>query len=260
VIVFVHGVPETAAVWDGVRQAIGRESVALGMPGFGTPRPEGFGATKDEYLAWLRGELDALEGPLDLVGHDWGAPLVLQVAATSSSASTSTSAADGGSLRSWVADVGNVMHPDYEWHQFAQVWQTPEEGEAFIAAQTAQTPEEQAPLFESMGIPHDKALEMAAAADATMGACILDLYRSATPNIHADWGPLGPVAGPGLVIHPTEDPFSDEELASEVAATVGAQFTRLDGIGHFWPYQAPDKAAALLESFWSSLDDAAVTT
>jgi pimeloyl-ACP methyl ester carboxylesterase len=46
-IVFVHGVPETAALWDKVRAAIGRDSVALSMPGFGTPRPVGFGATTD---------------------------------------------------------------------------------------------------------------------------------------------------------------------------------------------------------------------
>jgi pimeloyl-ACP methyl ester carboxylesterase len=242
VIVFVHGVPETAAIWDGVRRAIDRESVALALPGFGTPRPVGFGATKDEYADWLRGELDAIDGPIDLVGHDWGAPLTFRVAT-----------AHGDRLRSWAIDCGNVAHPDYEWHDFAKVWQTPGEGEAFVAAQTAQTPEEQAPLFEAMGVPRDEALAMTAMADATMGACILDLYRSATPNPHAHWGPLAPTKAPGLVVHPTADPFGDERLAGEVAEALGAGFVRLDEIGHFWPYQAPEQAAAVLESFWASL-------
>ncbi len=54
-IVFVHGVPETAAIWNKVRRALDRESVAIELPGFGCPRPEGFGATKDDYVDWLLG-------------------------------------------------------------------------------------------------------------------------------------------------------------------------------------------------------------
>lgn len=240
-IVFVHGVPETAAIWDGVRRAIDHESVAVALPGFGTPRPTGFGATKDEYADWLVGELDRIEGPIDLVGHDWGAGLAYRVAT-----------AHGDRLRSWVIDCGSLAHPDYEWHDLAKIWQTPNDGEAFIAAMTAQTPEEQAPTFEGFGVPHDHALAMAAASDATMGACILDLYRSATPNMHADWGPLAPTSAPGLVVHPTLDPFSIEPLAREVADALGARYATLDGIGHFWPYQAPEQAADLLVKFWAS--------
>ncbi len=44
--------------------------------------------------------------------------------------------------------------------------------------------------------------------DATMGACILDLYRSATQNPYQHWGPWTPTRAPGLVLHPTEDPFA----------------------------------------------------
>jgi predicted alpha/beta hydrolase family esterase len=55
------------------------------------------------------------------------------------------------------------------------------------------------------------------------------------------------------VIHPTDDPFSDETKALEVAASLGAGFTTLDAVGHFWPYQAPEAGAAVLEAFWASL-------
>jgi hypothetical protein len=27
----------------------------------------------------------------------------------------------------------------------------------------------------------------------------------------------------------------------------------LDGVGHFWPYQAPARGAAVLRDFWASL-------
>jgi len=242
-IVFVHGVPETAAIWNKVRAAVDRESVAPAMPGFGCPRPDGFGATMDDYVGWLLGELDQIEGPVDLVGHDWGAGLTYRVAT-----------AHGDRLRSWAADVGNIAHPDYEWHDFAKIWQTPGEGEAFVESQNTLAPEDRAQLFVGMGVAPDDALEMATGSDETMGACILALYRSATPNPHHHWGPWSPTSAPGLVVHPTEDPFGDEALASASAEALGARFERLPGAGHFWPYQAPAEGAALLESFWSSLD------
>ena len=50
------------------------------MPGFGCPRPAEFGATKDEYVEWLVAELEGMDGPVDLVGHDWGAGLTYRVA------------------------------------------------------------------------------------------------------------------------------------------------------------------------------------
>jgi pimeloyl-ACP methyl ester carboxylesterase len=243
VIVFVHGVPETAAIWNKVRAAVDRESVALSLPGFGCARPDGFAATKDAYVDWLLGELDGIEGPIDLVGHDWGAGLTYRVAT-----------AHGDRLHSWAADVANLVHPDYEWHDFAKIWQTPGDGEAFIEGQEAQSPEERGAGYELLGIPHDDALEMAAAGDLTMGHCILDLYRSATPNPHHHWGPWAPTVAPGLVLHASDDPFGNEALASEVATALGAGFARIEGAGHFWPYQAPEAAAAVLEPFWAGLD------
>jgi pimeloyl-ACP methyl ester carboxylesterase len=241
-IVFLHGVPETAAIWDQVRALVDRDTIALALPGFGNPRPDGFGATKDEYVDWLLGELDRIEGPIDLVGHDWGAGFTYRVAT-----------AHGDRLRSWVADVGNIVHPDYEWHDFAKLWQTPGEGEAFFETQDAQAPADRAGGYEMLGVPAEAALQMATAADLTMGRCILDLYRSAVPNPHHTWGPYTPTSAPGLVLHPSDDPFSDEVLAGEVATLLGARFARLEGAGHFWPYQAPEAAASVLEAFWDEL-------
>ncbi|MFL6206166.1 MAG: alpha/beta fold hydrolase [Acidimicrobiales bacterium] len=241
-IAFVHGVPETAAIWDGIRGRIQGPSVALPLPGFGNPRPAGFGATKDDYLRWLLDELASLEPPVDLVGHDWGAILAARVAC-----------AHGDRVRSYVFDVGNVSHPSYTWHAFAQIWQTPGEGEAFFESQATAAVEDRANGLTALGVPIEGAREMAAAADADMGSCILDLYRSATPNVHADWGPLAPSPATGLVVHASDDPFSDEAQAREVATALGAELARLEGAGHFWPYQAPEPAAELLEAFWAGL-------
>ncbi len=242
-IVFVHGVPETAALWDHLRSRLPRPSRALSMPGFDGARPEGFGATKNDYVDWLLAELDHIEEPIDLVGHDWGAALTYRVAS-----------AFGDRLHSWVADVGNIIHPHYQWHDFAKIWQTPGAGEAWVENTNAQTPSERAGPFEFMGVPAGDALAMATAFDATMGACIVDLYRSATPNLHDHWGPWSPTAAPGLVLHASEDPFGDETLATEVAEALGARFATITGAGHFWPYQYPAEALAVLNGFWASLD------
>jgi pimeloyl-ACP methyl ester carboxylesterase len=243
VLVFVHGVPETADLWNKIRPLMEDESMALSMPGFGCARPQGFGATKDDYVAWLLGELDGIEGPIDLIGHDWGAGLTYRVAT-----------AYGGRLRSWAADVANVLHPKYEWHDFAKIWQSPGVGETFFHDQLASPLEGQAQVFEVLGVEHDDALKMVAWADATMGQCILDLYRSATPNPFADWKDAwGVTAAPGLVICPTDDPFGDEVQSRQVAEMLGARHEFLSGAGHWWALQAPEDAAALLREFHASI-------
>lgn len=38
-IVFVHGVPETPSLWNPLRALLPEDSVALRLPGFGSPRP-----------------------------------------------------------------------------------------------------------------------------------------------------------------------------------------------------------------------------
>jgi len=242
VIVFVHGVPETEQLWDKMRAEIDAPSTAVSMPGFGCDRPPGFAATADAYADWLIGELENIGDPVDLVGHDWGAGLTYRVATTRPDL-----------LRSWAADVANVLHPDYEWHDFAKIWQS-DEGEAFFETQEATPVEERGSLFEAMGVPHEDAIAMASRADRTMGDCILALYRSATPNPYAKWGEtFVPTKAPGLVIIPTEDPFGDEKLATEVAGMLGARTTRLEGLGHWWPVQDPKASAAPLKDFWASV-------
>jgi len=77
-IVLVHGVPETAALWDPLRSLLPPATRAVALPGFGCPRPAGFAATPDAYAGWLIGELERIGPPVDLVGHDWGAALTYQ--------------------------------------------------------------------------------------------------------------------------------------------------------------------------------------
>jgi pimeloyl-ACP methyl ester carboxylesterase len=242
VIVFVHGVPETQAIWDQVRSELGLESMALSLPGFGIARPASFAATKDDYVNWLLAELARIDGPIDLVGHDWGATLTNRVVT-----------AHDDQIRSWVTD--GLMHPEYVWHEFAKIWQTPGEGEAFWSQMLAAPLEQKAAIFEGYGVPHDAALEMSSRIDETMASCILDLYRSAMPNPFASWSyPMQPVAAPGLVLLASEESFGNPALTHEAAVALGARVQVLEGVGHWWALQAPAQGAAVLREFFESLD------
>jgi pimeloyl-ACP methyl ester carboxylesterase len=243
VIVLVHGVPETGELWDGVRARLAEDAVAVWLPGFGCPRPEGFGATMDEYAAWLAAELASYDEPVDLVGHDWGALLTYRIAT-----------AHGRLVRSWVADVAGGLHPDYVWHDVARVWQTPGEGEALIA-QMVEAGSATAPVYEGYGVPAEEAKRLASWMDETMGTCILDLYRSATPNPATHWMDVwGHTLAPGLVLAPSEEPFGhDHGHSAAVAELLGARHQVLEGVGHWWPLQAPDAGCEAIASFHASV-------
>ena len=135
--VLVHGNPETPAVWTPLCEHLQRSDVvALQLPGFGVPAPEGFDATKEAYVEWLAGELEAIGEPVDLVGHDWGGGFVLRLACTRPEL-----------MRTWVTDVAGLLDPAYVWHDFAQLWQTPGAGEQWAADTAAAATEDLAALL-----------------------------------------------------------------------------------------------------------------
>ena len=241
--VLVHGVPETDALWDPLRSHLRRKDVvALQLPGFGTEPPRTFGATKEEYVAWLVGELEKIDEPVDLVGHDWGGGFTVRVVSTRPEL-----------VRSWVTDAAAIGDESFEWHQFAKIWQTPGEGEAFFEGQMAQPPEQRAALMEGFGIPHEQALRMVTWADRTMNDSILALYRSAI-DVGKEWGPdFRNVPAPGLVVIPSDDPFLSAEGARAGAEKAGARVAELPGLGHWWMLQDPERGAATLEEFWDSV-------
>jgi pimeloyl-ACP methyl ester carboxylesterase len=246
-VVLVHGNPETEAIWDELRKHLGRKDVvALSPPGFGAPVPEGFGATSDEYVSWLATEIEAIPGPIDLVGHDWGGGHVVRLACSRPEL-----------IRSWTTDIAGCFDPEYVWHDAAQAWQTPGVGEAAVA-QMAGTPKDQlAAQFESLGMSKDVARRVAEAVDEAMARCILSLYRSAAQPMMSKFGAELPRAAsrPGLVIIATEDHYTgDEVLARRSAERAGATVAVLEGLGHWWMCQDPKRGAETIATFIASLE------
>ena len=241
-VVLVHGNPETAAVWEDLIPLLeADEVIALSPPGFGAPAPEGFGATSAEYVAWLAGEVQRIEGPIDLVGHDWGAGHVMGLVNVAPDL-----------VRSWASDIAGALDPAYVWHDMAQAWQTPEVGEAAVAAMVNAPLEVRAGIFVANGARPELAARLAQGIDAEMGRCMLPLYRSAAQPAMAEFGAdlSGLASKPGLVIIATEDHFTGgEALARRTAERVGAQVAVLPGLGHWWMLQDPAAGAAALNAF-----------
>lgn len=244
--VFVHGNPETAAVWGPLLAELGRDDVVcLSPPGFGAPLPAGFGATVGEYREWLVGELEAFDGPVDLVGHDWGGGHVVNVAMTRPDL-----------LRSWATDIVGVFDPDYVWHPLALTWQQPGDGEALVDAMMGGAVADRAARLVERGITAAVAEQLAAAQGPEMGRAILALYRSAAQPVMAELGGGLEAAAqrPGLSILATEDVMvGSDDMRRRCADRAGARTEVLDGLGHWWMVQDPARGAAVLRGFWAGL-------
>ncbi|MET9176084.1 alpha/beta fold hydrolase [Streptomyces misionensis] len=246
--VFVHGNPETAAVWEPLLAelaAVRSDMVCLSPPGFGAPLPAGFGATQADYRDWLVKELMAFGEPVDLVGHDWGGAHVVNVVLSRPAL-----------VRSWASDVLGIYDPGYEWHELARRWQTPGVGENDVAARFGGTAEERAGALVERGVSRQVAARVAAGQDEAMGRAVLALYRSA-----AEPGALGlgselerAAARPGLALLATADGVvGTEEQRHRSAARAGARSAVLEGLGHWWMTEDPAAGAAALTEFWETI-------
>ncbi|MHA0285674.1 alpha/beta fold hydrolase [Mycobacterium sp. C3-094] len=245
--VFVHGNPETSAIWGPLLAVLGRDDVVLlSPPGFGAPLPDGFGATFVEYRDWLESELSSIDGPIDLVGHDWGGGHVVNLVMHRPEL-----------VRSWVSDVVGLFDPEYVWHDMAQVWQTPGAGEESLDAMLGGDLSARTDLMMSLGIPADIAAQIAEHQNADMGRAILALYRSAAQPAMAEAGRelARAAARPGLSLLATDDAFiGAHDNRRRAAERAGARTEVLEGLGHWWMVQDPHRGAQALNDFWATLD------
>ncbi|WP_326546346.1 alpha/beta hydrolase [Mycolicibacterium sp. ND9-15] len=244
-VVLVHGNPETDAIWGPLVDALGRDDVVrLSPPGFGAPLPDGFAATYLDYRDWLERELERFDGPVDLVGHDWGGGHVVNVAMHRPDL-----------LRTWASDVVGLFDTDYIWHDLAQVWQTPGAGEELVETMMGGTVEDRTAQMSDLGLPPEIGKSLAEAQGPDMGRAVLELYRSAAQPVLAEAGRGLPTAAsrPGLSILATEDPYvGSEDMRRRAAQRAGARTEVLAGLGHWWMVQNPQWAAEVLARFWET--------
>lgn len=244
--VFVHGVPETSAIWRPLIAELNRRGVSdvvtLSPPGFGVASGATWQPSQAAYREWLTKELVRIGGQIDLVGHDWGAGHVYGVVTE-----------NPGLVTSWAADCGGLLHPNYVWHDMAQAWQTPDVGEQAIQAMTGASDDDKATLLQSIGMSPDIARDSAPWLNDDMASCILALYRSAAQPAMTQLGKgfRDSDQSRGMIIIPVDDPYpGTPEMAEEVARSAGATSVRLHGVGHWWMIHDPMSAADALLAHW----------
>ena len=243
-VVFVHGVPNTAAVWDPVRALLpDRDTIALQLPGFGCDAPAGFSGTRYAYRDWLIEQLEAMNEPIDLVGHDQGSVI-----------SQGVILARPDLVKTWVLG-GGVCTDDFLWHRQARIWQTTGLGERWRDHFLGLDVNTRAAMLAAAGVPEIDAAGVAAEMDRRMFDHILALYRS-EPYLE-DWA-IDPTSTypPGLVLWGGDDPYQAAEFGRSAATAAGARFREL-ACGHWWQVEQAEEVAAELTDHWSSSGAAA---
>lgn len=238
---FLHGVPDTPAMWDPLIAELELDDAAYqapAMPGFVTPTSAGFAATKEAYVDWYIGEIEkahADAGPVDLVGHDWGAIITIRAASLRPEL-----------INSWC--VANALpHPDYEWHRMARMWQTPVLGELIMAVTRK---EALCKALHAAGLPADLASREASHWTPHMRKSILKLYRSAK-TAGTDWWPeVSNLPARGLVFWGEDDPYVPTSIAEKFCAHTGAALEKQNQTGHWSVVEQADVLAGLLKQHW----------
>ena len=244
---FLHGVPDSPAIWRPLLAALdlGDTPVTVpALPGFTAPLPAGFAATKEAYADWAIGQAEALvaaHGPIDIVGHDWGALIAQRVAMLRPDL-----------LRSWAISNA-VIDPDYRGHRVARIWNTPILGEIFMALSK---PAKLAEGLAAQGMPADIAREEAEQwTNKDKRRAILKLYRSAKGlSFEHDWArDIGKLPARGALIWGADDPYVQLTVAQRFSANTGIPLTVIDGAGHWAIAERPAEVAAALHRIWSTL-------
>jgi pimeloyl-ACP methyl ester carboxylesterase len=242
--VFIHGVPTSSDIWTPVLQRTG--GIALDLPGFGRSDKGGHLDYTVHDLAGATGELiDHLElGAVSLIGHDWGAVVALELAA------------------SRPQQVARVLLIDplallagFTWPRLARVWRTRGLGELAMGSITrrllagslrrrAASPQVWSdPQVEAAWEQFDQGTQRA----------ILRLHRTTSPDHLAQLAPfLAETDLEALVLYGERDAAQAREDAQRVAGLLpDATVREVPGAGH-WPWldrpETVETIAAFLEA------------
>lgn len=226
-VVYVHGVPDAAEMWEPFLSVTG--GIAPDLPGFGRSAKRGdFDYSIAGYDHWLERFLDhAGIDRFRLVVHDWGS-VALALAQRMPER-----------VERLVLIDAVPFLPGYRWHRTARIWRTRGLGELFMGA----TRKSMMRLLsrEANVTPGALPVEMIERwwRDFDQGTqrAILRLYRSASPDVLAGAGiGLGEVRCPSLVVWGEEDPYLPTRMAQAYAEALPAADLRLvPGSGH-WPW------------------------
>ena len=246
-VLFLHGFPDTGALWRHQVDALARagyQAVVPDLRGFGrSDKPEGVEAYN---LLLLAGDVLAVldDAGLDrvhVVGHDWGAAVAWALAMFAPDRVEHLAVLSVGHpstfLRTFEQREKSWYMLLFQYEGLAEQWLRDDDWANF--RDWARHPDADAVTKE---------LEATGALTPA-----LNYYRANVPA--TVWvqgsGELPTVAAPTMGIWSTGDPALTETQMTDSAASVtgGFRYERLEGPGHWLQLEAPDRVSELLVDF-----------
>jgi pimeloyl-ACP methyl ester carboxylesterase len=110
-VMLLHGVPETAAMWRDVLTELGTDRVVLApdLPGLGSTEVRGPYDVHTVAARVAALALHEVDGPIDVVGHDWGGTVAMTLA----------------SLRPDLVRRLVIVNAAYRWIDLRAAWHVP---------------------------------------------------------------------------------------------------------------------------------------
>jgi pimeloyl-ACP methyl ester carboxylesterase len=241
-VLFLHGNPDTADIWDGVVGHMQQEyrCIAPDLPGFGrSVAPpdfhcsfENLGRFIDELVETLH-----LPLPLNLVTHDFGGAFGIAWAAQHEEK---------------VRRIVVINHPffvaDYHWHLWARLWRTPLLGE--VSLRTLNWPTfYRIVRYGSRHLSRETIRQTYSFLTPQWKQMVLRLYRAANPADFREWEPRMrklTAQVPTLVLWGTHDPWVPLWVADRFGAERVVHFP---DSGHWTPTESPDQVATEIHDF-----------
>ena len=243
-VLFLHGVPDTQYIWEGVIERLSADfqCIAPDWPGFGgSGKAVNFDFSLDDHAEIVREMADelGLREPFLLVSHDFGG------------ISAMAFAAKYPSRLSHLVVSNAPFSPDYRWHPWARIWRTPGLGELSSLLMN--------PLLFKLSLRRgsrllsDKHLNQTYRnIDWKMKMTILKLYRAMDPEGWQEWLPRLQAATklvPTLVLWGKHDPYIPDWMPEKFAAQ---RVKRFEKSGHWLPAEMPESFAAEISQFCQS--------
>ena len=247
-VLFMHGHPDSADMWDGVIERLptaGFRYIAPELPGYGqSGAATGFDWSLQNRGQYIADILDALgiSEPVILVGHDHGGPFVASFAVQFPAR-----------VKKLVLQ-NTLFQSDYEWHLFGRLYRTPLVGEYMALTQGTILALPIAIWYMKKGSPlltNDYIASLRKTWTRRMGQAMLALYRASDPALFAGWEDrLYELIGqkPVLVLWGDKDFYLPASFA-ERCGQHGAQVVHFPEAGHWLAVEKPADYAQHLTAF-----------
>lgn len=247
-VLLVHGVPESSMLWKHIIPEIaslGFRPIAPDLPGFGQSDRFPYESTWENYVTFINDFMEAIElEKIHLIVHDWGGMIGLRWAC------------DNPDKVESLIITDTVLLPGYTWHPLAQKWRMPGYGEKVMEAM-ANKESWMAGMKKEIPFVEEGILEdfFAIFESAEKRNVILELYRSANPQLTEPYLNLAAIKNPVTILWGENDPYISTDFAYK---TRDQQFPHaaihiIPDTGHFIHVEAPEKVISFVRGHFQMI-------